>query len=146
MPHPRQPRFFLKNITIFEMSPDIIKTKMKNAQPPGSHVFQQTGIIFELIHDIIRTNVETHSYEDWTIHVSSRVHVFQQTRTILELVQAIIGTHVLTKFYEDWTINVASRAFIMYKLSTHDRGHTTDKSKAHIHLQTKFGEDRMKTT
>ncbi|KAH3698368.1 hypothetical protein DPMN_085888 [Dreissena polymorpha] len=64
----------------------------KNAPPPGSHVFQPTGIIvklekctplgshvfranvtiFELIQDIIKTNLLTKFHEDLTINVASR--------------------------------------------------------------------------
>ncbi|KAH3840787.1 hypothetical protein DPMN_114243 [Dreissena polymorpha] len=87
----------------------------KNAPPAGSHVFQPTGIIFELFH------------EDRTVNVASRVltrfyyshirknapplgsHVFQAKVTIFELIQNITGTNLLSKFNEDWKINVASR-------------------------------------
>ncbi|KAH3733910.1 hypothetical protein DPMN_040349 [Dreissena polymorpha] len=77
----------------------------KNAPPPGSHVFQPTDIIFEIIQDIIRMNLLTKFHEDRTINVASRVkkapplgsHVFQA------------NTNLLTKIHEDWTINVASR-------------------------------------
>ncbi|KAH3857285.1 hypothetical protein DPMN_099891 [Dreissena polymorpha] len=44
----------------------------KNAPPPGSHVFQPTGIIFELIQDIIGMNVLTKFHEDRTVNVASR--------------------------------------------------------------------------
>ncbi|KAH3857314.1 hypothetical protein DPMN_099920 [Dreissena polymorpha] len=99
----------------------------KNASPPGGHVFQPTGIIFELVQDIIgmnlltkknapplgshvfqaNTNLLTKFYEDWTINVSSRVknappsgsHVFQPTGIIFELFQDIIGMNLLTKFH-----------------------------------------------
>ncbi|KAH3881192.1 hypothetical protein DPMN_005115 [Dreissena polymorpha] len=89
----------------------------KNAPPPGSHVFQRTGIIFELVQDIIGLNLLTKFHEDQTINVASRVknapplgsHVFQANVTIFELIQDIIKTNLLTKFHEDWTINVASR-------------------------------------
>ncbi|KAH3811730.1 hypothetical protein DPMN_140145 [Dreissena polymorpha] len=66
---------------------------MKNAPPPGGHVFLSTGTTFELSRAIIRTNVVTH--EDWTIH--------------FELDQDIIRAKLCTKFHEDQTINVASR-------------------------------------
>ncbi|KAH3854999.1 hypothetical protein DPMN_097559 [Dreissena polymorpha] len=87
----------------------------KNAPLPGGHVFQPTGIIFELFH------------EDWTINVASRVltrfyyshirknapplgsHVVQAKVTIFELIQDISGTNLLSKFHEDRKINVASR-------------------------------------
>ncbi|KAH3887294.1 hypothetical protein DPMN_011310 [Dreissena polymorpha] len=85
----------------------------KNAPPPGSHVFQPTGII----QDIIGMNLLTKFHEDQTINVASRVknapplgsHVFQAKVTIFVLIQDIIETNLLTKFHEDWTINVASR-------------------------------------
>ncbi|KAH3888759.1 hypothetical protein DPMN_012799 [Dreissena polymorpha] len=94
----------------------------KNAPPPGSHVFQPTSIIFELVQDIIGVNLLTKFHEDLTINVASRVHikknapplgshVFQANVTIFKLIQDIIETNLLTKFHEDWTINVASRVF-----------------------------------
>ncbi|KAH3702333.1 hypothetical protein DPMN_077347 [Dreissena polymorpha] len=45
----------------------------KNASPPGSHVFQPTGIIFELVHYIIGINLLTKFHEDRIINVTSRV-------------------------------------------------------------------------
>ncbi|KAH3851601.1 hypothetical protein DPMN_094083 [Dreissena polymorpha] len=45
----------------------------KNAPPLGSHVFQANIIIFELLQDIIETNLLTKFHEDWTINVASRV-------------------------------------------------------------------------
>ncbi|KAH3796995.1 hypothetical protein DPMN_150571 [Dreissena polymorpha] len=86
----------------------------KNAQPLGSHVFQANVTIFELIQEIIETNLLTKFHEDWTINVASKVftmknspplgsHVFQAT------ILHIIETNLLTKFHEYWTINVASR-------------------------------------
>ncbi|KAH3871203.1 hypothetical protein DPMN_034397 [Dreissena polymorpha] len=90
----------------------------KNAPPPGGNVFQPTGVIFELIQDIIGMNLLTKFYEDQTINVEPRVknalplgsHVFQANVTIFELIQDIIETNLLTKFHEDWTINVASES------------------------------------
>ncbi|KAH3852548.1 hypothetical protein DPMN_095059 [Dreissena polymorpha] len=91
----------------------------KNAPSLGSHVFQAKVIIFELIQDIIETNLRRKFHEDWKINVASRVltrfiyshirknapppggHVFQPTN--------IIRMNLLTKFHEDQTINVASR-------------------------------------
>jgi len=110
----------------------------KNAPPPGSHVFQPTGIIFELVQDIIGMNLLTKFHEDRTVNVASRVltrfyyshirknapplgshirknalplgsHFFQANIIIFELFQDIIETNLLTKFHEDWTIKVASR-------------------------------------
>ncbi|KAH3728248.1 hypothetical protein DPMN_054201 [Dreissena polymorpha] len=117
----------------------------KNAPPPGSHVFQATGTIFELVQDIIGTNLLTNVYkrpyiigtnlltkihEDPTINVASRVltrknapnprsHVFQRTETNFTLIQDFIGTNLLTKFHEDWTINVASSVLTRQMLLPH---------------------------
>ncbi|KAH3735486.1 hypothetical protein DPMN_042018 [Dreissena polymorpha] len=109
----------------------------KNAPPPGSHVFQPTGIIFELFKDItcIGMNLLTKFHEDWTVNVVSRVLTrfyykwtinaasrvltshFQPTGIISELVQNIIGKNLLTKFHEDLTINVASRVLTRFYYS-----------------------------
>ncbi|KAH3699142.1 hypothetical protein DPMN_074096 [Dreissena polymorpha] len=76
----------------------------KNAPPNGGHVFQPTGIIFELVQDIIGMNFLTKFHEDQTINVDSRVltshllkidlplggHVFQANVTVFELIQDII--------------------------------------------------------
>ncbi|KAH3858412.1 hypothetical protein DPMN_101036 [Dreissena polymorpha] len=87
-----------------------------NAPPPGGHVFQPTGIVFELIEDIIEMNFLTKFHEDWTINVASRENCpvswqpcFQAKVTIFELIQDIIGTNLLSKFHEDRKINVPSR-------------------------------------
>ncbi|KAH3812438.1 hypothetical protein DPMN_140870 [Dreissena polymorpha] len=71
--------------------------------PLGNHVFQANIIIFELIQDIIETNLLTKFHEDWTINVASRVFTWKNAPPL--------GSHtnLLTKFHEDWTINVASR-------------------------------------
>ncbi|KAH3741424.1 hypothetical protein DPMN_048149 [Dreissena polymorpha] len=44
----------------------------KNALPLGSHVFQANVTIFELIQDIIETNLLTKFHEDWTTNVASK--------------------------------------------------------------------------
>ncbi|KAH3809960.1 hypothetical protein DPMN_138342 [Dreissena polymorpha] len=98
----------------------------KNAPSPGSHVFQPTGIIFELFQDIIGMNLLAKFHEDRTVNVASRVknaaplgshekcpapggHVFKATKTNFELIQDIIGTNLLAKLYKDRKINVTSR-------------------------------------
>ncbi|KAH3736747.1 hypothetical protein DPMN_043320 [Dreissena polymorpha] len=103
----------------------------KNAPPPGSHVFQPTGIIFELFQDIIGTNLLTEFHEDRTVNVASRFfpsenlvknapplgsHVFQANIIIFELIQDIIETNLLTKFNEEWTLNVASRVLTNFTI------------------------------
>ncbi|KAH3775862.1 hypothetical protein DPMN_177271, partial [Dreissena polymorpha] len=99
-----------------------VASRVKNAPPPGAHVFQPTGTIFHLINDFIGTNVLTKLlvYDDRTINTARRVltrknapppgsYVFQPSGIIFELVQDIIRMNLLTKFHEDRTINVASR-------------------------------------
>ncbi|KAH3842189.1 hypothetical protein DPMN_115684 [Dreissena polymorpha] len=82
----------------------------KNAPPPGGHVFQPTGIIFELVQDIIGINLLTKFHEDWTINVASRVKNALPLGG--HLIQDMIKINLLTKFHEDWTINVASRPYL----------------------------------
>ncbi|KAH3835113.1 hypothetical protein DPMN_108456 [Dreissena polymorpha] len=103
------------------------------------HIFQATGTIFELVQDIIGTNLLTMFHDDRTIimaprekcpplkiNVASRVltmknaptpggHVFKATETIFGLIQDIIGTTLLTKFHEDRKMNVASRVLTRIK-------------------------------
>ncbi|KAH3718015.1 hypothetical protein DPMN_060812 [Dreissena polymorpha] len=116
----------------------------KNAPSPSGHIFHSTSTIFELVQDIIWTNLLTKFHEDRK-NVGSRVltmfnynhigkkcpapggNVFQQTETIFEHVQDIICTNLLTKFHEDRTINVASRVLTSQILTTHDSYRTTDK-------------------
>ncbi|KAH3774272.1 hypothetical protein DPMN_175648 [Dreissena polymorpha] len=50
---------------------------MNNKWPHGGNVFQQTGIIFELVQDIIKTNLLTKFNEDTTIYVASTVFTWQ---------------------------------------------------------------------
>ncbi|KAH3887479.1 hypothetical protein DPMN_011496 [Dreissena polymorpha] len=54
----------------------------KTATPPGGHVVQSTGTIFELVQDIIGTHVLSKFHEDWTINMASRVHDGQKAITI----------------------------------------------------------------
>ncbi|KAH3718334.1 hypothetical protein DPMN_061137 [Dreissena polymorpha] len=91
----------------------------KNAPPPGCNVLQPTGIIFELVQDIIRMNLLTKFHEDWTINVASRVltRFYYSNVTIFKLIQNIIGTNLLTKFHEDRKINVASRVLTRFYYS-----------------------------
>ncbi|KAH3694858.1 hypothetical protein DPMN_082299 [Dreissena polymorpha] len=67
--------------------------------------------IFDLIQDIIGTNLRTKFHYDQTINVASRVltrknaeptgsHVFQPISIMFELVQDIIGMNLLTIFHE----------------------------------------------
>ncbi|KAH3747269.1 hypothetical protein DPMN_181692 [Dreissena polymorpha] len=96
-------------LTKFHKDRKINVASRENAPPPGSHVFQPSGIIFELVQDIIGMDLLTKFHEDRTVNVASRVHFFQANIIIFKLIQDIIKTNLLTKFHEDWTINVASR-------------------------------------
>ncbi|KAH3877357.1 hypothetical protein DPMN_001220 [Dreissena polymorpha] len=117
---------------IFNLFQDIIGMNLltkKNAPPLGGHVFQANVTVFELIHEIIKTNLLTIFHQDWTINVASRVlrknalppdsHVFQPTSIIFKFVQDIIGMNLLTKFHEDRTINMASRVKNAPPLGSH---------------------------
>ncbi|KAH3852607.1 hypothetical protein DPMN_095120 [Dreissena polymorpha] len=67
------------------------RTPGEKCPAPGGHVFKPTGIIFELVRDIIGTHCLTKFHEDWTINVASRVLKRKNAPP------------------PDWTINVASR-------------------------------------
>ncbi|KAH3773741.1 hypothetical protein DPMN_175109 [Dreissena polymorpha] len=67
--------------------------------------------IFDLIQDIIGTNLRTKFHDDQKINVASRVltrknaeptgsHVFQPISIMFELIQDIIGMNLLTIFHE----------------------------------------------
>ncbi|KAH3742211.1 hypothetical protein DPMN_048948 [Dreissena polymorpha] len=76
----------------------------KNAPPPGNHVFQPTGIIFELIQDIIETNLQTKFHDDWTINVASRVFTRKNAPPL---------------FHDDRKINVTSRVLTRFYYNSH---------------------------
>ncbi|KAH3705687.1 hypothetical protein DPMN_080764 [Dreissena polymorpha] len=59
----------------------------KNAPTPGSHVFQPTDIIFELVQDIIGINLLTKKN---ALPLGS--HFFQANVTIFKIIQDIIET------------------------------------------------------
>ncbi|KAH3794240.1 hypothetical protein DPMN_147771 [Dreissena polymorpha] len=82
---------------------------MNNKWPHCGNVFQQTGTIFELVQDIIGTNLLKKFHEDPTIN-----GVFPPIWTIFELNHHIQKTHVLTIFHEDCIKNVTSRAFTCF--------------------------------
>ncbi|KAH3874180.1 hypothetical protein DPMN_037422 [Dreissena polymorpha] len=79
----------------------------KNAPPTGSHVFQATGTIFELVQNIIGTNLLTKFHNDHTINMASRL--LTRKKATPPGRPHISGTNLLTKFHEDRKINVASR-------------------------------------
>ncbi|KAH3715829.1 hypothetical protein DPMN_058542 [Dreissena polymorpha] len=139
-----------------------VASRVKNAPPLGSHVFQAKATIFELIQDIIGTNHLSKFHEEWTINVAYRVltrfynshinkntpppgdHVFQPTGIIFELIQDMIGINLLTKFHEDWAINVVSRVLTRFYYS-HLRKNAPPLGshvfQANTNLLTKFHED-----
>ncbi|KAH3716117.1 hypothetical protein DPMN_058835 [Dreissena polymorpha] len=65
---------------------------MKNAPPPGSHVFQPIVTIFELIQDIIETYILAKFYEDWNINVAS-TELTRQLLTAHDSHKAITKAH-----------------------------------------------------
>ncbi|KAH3781712.1 hypothetical protein DPMN_159615 [Dreissena polymorpha] len=112
----------------------------KNAPPLGSHVFQAKVTIFELIQDIIGTNLLSKFHEDRKINVASRVLTrkyrencpapwqpfFSPIWTIFELVRDINETNVSTKFHDDWAKIVTSRVFTR-NTATPSGGHVSTK-------------------
>ncbi|KAH3820584.1 hypothetical protein DPMN_122329 [Dreissena polymorpha] len=131
---------------------------MKNAPPPGGHVFQATGtinltinvasrVLTRFFNNIIRTNRLTKKnapplvamtnhltqfHEDRTIKFASRVltRFYLTTGTIVELLQNIINTNLLTKCYEDGTTNVASKWLTMQILRPHTERRTEGNHKS----------------
>ncbi|KAH3700652.1 hypothetical protein DPMN_075629 [Dreissena polymorpha] len=120
----------------------------KNAPPLDGHVFQANVTIFQLSQDIIQTNLLTKFHENWTINVASRENCpapyINETNVLTnfhddwaKIVTSRVftrntapphgghlhedwasnvtfthdPTNVLTKFHEDQTINVASGVF-----------------------------------
>ncbi|KAH3699151.1 hypothetical protein DPMN_074105 [Dreissena polymorpha] len=78
-------------------------TVRENAPPPGGHVFQPTGTIFQLIQDSIGTNLLTKFHDNRTINKKcpSRWRSCFSSNNIVVM-------NLLTKFHKDqWTINVA---------------------------------------
>ncbi|KAH3862275.1 hypothetical protein DPMN_025241 [Dreissena polymorpha] len=94
-------------------------TSRKNCPPPGSHVIQLTGTIFQLNYRIKETNVLTKFHENWAKNVTSSRKMprplaamfFSPIWTIFELVREINKTNVLTNFHDDWANIVTSRVF-----------------------------------
>ncbi|KAH3705286.1 hypothetical protein DPMN_080354 [Dreissena polymorpha] len=104
-------------------------TRKTAPPPPGSHVIQLTGTIFEFHSHIKETNVLTKFHENWANSVTSRVftcfhyihieknapptggHVFSPIWTIFKLIREINKTNVLTNFHDDWAKIVTSRVF-----------------------------------
>ncbi|KAH3843175.1 hypothetical protein DPMN_116685 [Dreissena polymorpha] len=68
-----------------------VASRVKNAPPLGRQFVQANIIVFELIQDIIETNLLTKFHEYWTINVASRV-LTRKNVTIFELIQNIIAT------------------------------------------------------
>ncbi|KAH3704885.1 hypothetical protein DPMN_079946 [Dreissena polymorpha] len=122
-----------------------VASRVKNAPPLGSHVFQAKVTIFELIQDIIGKNLLSTFHEYRKINVASRVltrknapppvcHVFQPTASFFR-------THQ--------TINVPSRENAPPPLGSHvfQANVTMFELNRHIqktHVQTKFHEDWTK--
>ncbi|KAH3888457.1 hypothetical protein DPMN_012492 [Dreissena polymorpha] len=87
----------------------------KNAQPTGSHVFKPTITVFELIQDIIGTNLLAKFHDDPTINVASK-SVNKENFTS-PCWSYIIGTNLLIKFHDDRIINEVSRVLTRFYYS-----------------------------
>ncbi|KAH3798084.1 hypothetical protein DPMN_151674 [Dreissena polymorpha] len=103
----------------------------KKRRPPGNHVFQATGTIFELVQNIIGTNLLTRFHDDWTIHMAFRVLTMKNAPPPWR--PYIIGTNLVTKFHGDRKINVASRVLIR-KNATPPSGHVLKATKTIFEL------------
>ncbi|KAH3887232.1 hypothetical protein DPMN_011248 [Dreissena polymorpha] len=82
-----------------------VASRVKNAPPLGSHVFQAKVTIFELIQDIIGTNLLS--------------KVLTRKNAPPPWWPYIIGINLLTKFHEDQTINVVSKVKNAPPLGSH---------------------------
>ncbi|KAH3852171.1 hypothetical protein DPMN_094670 [Dreissena polymorpha] len=82
-----------------------------NARPYGGHVFQAYRTMFELVQDIIRTNLLTKFHDDQTKNLASKV--LTRKNAPPPWGPYIIRTSLLTKFHDDRTINVTSRVLTL---------------------------------
>ncbi|KAH3882810.1 hypothetical protein DPMN_006755 [Dreissena polymorpha] len=79
-------------------------------------LFQAKVTIFELIQDIIKTNLLTRFHEDWTITVASIENCSAPWRPYINEI------NVLTTFHDDWAKIVTSRVFTR-NTAPHPGGH-----------------------
>ncbi|KAH3825003.1 hypothetical protein DPMN_126865 [Dreissena polymorpha] len=94
----------------------------KTAPPPKSHIFPPILTIFELVHEINKTNILTNHVRKTA--PPPRGHVFQPTRTIFELKKRhIIYTNILANVELDRARNAVSS---VHKAKFHD-GHRSIK-------------------
>ncbi|KAH3866177.1 hypothetical protein DPMN_029234 [Dreissena polymorpha] len=139
-------------------------TSRKTAPPPGSHVIQLTGTIFQLNSRIKETNVLTKFHENLAKDLTSRVftcfhyiHIEKNARPFSNLSDISIKTNLLINFQDDWAKIVTSRVFIR-KTAPPTGGHLhedwalnvtstvfeLDRDIIGTNLLTKFHEDRTK--
>ncbi|KAH3786827.1 hypothetical protein DPMN_164939 [Dreissena polymorpha] len=123
--------------------------------PPGNHVIQLTGTIFQLNSRIKETNVLTKFHENWAKYVTSRKnapptggHVFSPISTIFELVRHINKSNVLINSHDDWAKIVTSRVFTR-KTAPPTGGHVFQHSEpllnsTNISLRQTFRQSYMK--
>ncbi|KAH3716655.1 hypothetical protein DPMN_059381 [Dreissena polymorpha] len=100
--------------TSFELRRDIIgkiRSEKDKCTAPWWQCFKATGTIFELVRDIVGTNLLTKCHDNRIINVASRVLTKKNATNPWQ--PYIIGTNCLAKFHDDRTINVAYRVLIM---------------------------------
>ncbi|KAH3847955.1 hypothetical protein DPMN_090291 [Dreissena polymorpha] len=117
-----------------------MKGPKKNAPPTGGHVFQATGTTFELVQNIIGTNLLTKFHDERTINTASRVLTRKNATPPWR--PYIIGTNHLTKFHDDQTINVASRVLTSHIKKNAPPPGELSQDIIRKNLLTKFHEDR----
>ncbi|KAH3776531.1 hypothetical protein DPMN_177959 [Dreissena polymorpha] len=113
----------------------------KTAPPPGSHVIQLTGTIFELNSRIKETNVLTKFHENWAKHVTSRVEkcpanwppCFSLIWTIFELSRDINKTNILSNFHDDWA-NIVTSSVFTRKTAPPTGGHVFQRTRTTFEL------------
>ncbi|KAH3833811.1 hypothetical protein DPMN_107127 [Dreissena polymorpha] len=124
---------------MFCAAQDIIGTNvltMITSPPPCGHVFQQTGTIFELIQDIIKTNVLTKFHDDLTINVTFRVLTMLTrknapplTAMYLNRPEPFLNSSKISFDQLFWPINVTWRVLASFdyshigKTALHPSGH-----------------------
>ncbi|KAH3853194.1 hypothetical protein DPMN_095716 [Dreissena polymorpha] len=103
---PEITRYFGTKLTKFHEDRKIIVAArvLTRKNSPTRVAMFLTKTIFELIQDIIGTNLLTKYHDDRKINVTSKVLIRKRA-----LPRDIIGMNLLIEFHEDWTINVAFR-------------------------------------
>ncbi|KAH3780785.1 hypothetical protein DPMN_158607 [Dreissena polymorpha] len=91
-----------------------VTSRVKNAPPPGSHVFQPIVTILEMIQDIIETYSLAKFCEDWNIDMAS-------TELTRQLLTAHEGHKAITKAHHEHS----------HKTALPNSGHVFKRTRSH---------------